>query len=1104
MRDQRRRVLPRKLLSCAATAIIGAAPAYAADVTITTDRNTPVETATANAGQPANVFVGSGGSVSIDLGAALTLNSDNTINIDGTVTSENDDNVTGILVRAGVTGTVVNDGYISLIEDFTPSDTDSDGDLDGAIAIGTNRIGIDVAGAGVFTGAIETVKNSTIFIEGNGSVAIRIGAEMTGSVATNGTLNVYGEDAAGLLLANKLTGSMALDGTITATGQGASGVVVLSEVTGAVKIGAVVNVNGFRSQYRTTDTAALDKLDADDLLLSGAAISIQNSVGGGVLIRGTGVEDDLDDDQDGKLDDPNENGTVDDGEDDDDDTTASITVAGSSPALYVGPGDGTQAITLGAGWDGYGLAILGSVTANGTYDGFAATAVSVTGGAASATYVEKGIVIDRAIAASAYEANAVALRLGDNAATPVVLNRGTIQSSSVSETAATVDGILVAAGASLPSVRNMQTISTALYGETGSVYAIRDLSGTVNLIENSGTILTTAIATDDDEEDDVTPEFTGERVAIDLSANASGVTIRQLADTPFSDLDSDDLDEDYRPATTIVGEVRLGAGDDLVDLQAGSLYGDIDFGAGNAVLKLSGGAIFDGAIASATGAVTLDVADGEYVAAEGETRIEKAYIGGDAVVTIRIGDAAGDSAHIVASDSVSIAQGAKFKPKFTSSIPNAGTTTFLTAGSLTGAGSVVGALDGDGYSYLYTVDVVQPSSDSLAFEYRRKTVSELELSNNHGAAYESLVVAMRTDESAGDAFTAIDNTGDLTSAIDATLPKFSTLVADAASNAIHQSVRAASRRTPPPAGRKSAGQAFWLQEVGFILDQSETLYGGLYSGTGFGFAGGFDVIATNTFVLGAAVSFNVASADDQDLWDEARVVQSAAYASLYAGVNTGPVHWTAAAGVGSGSVDSKRRTQIGWVREDGDDDGDGVENETVSAAYQAEVASAAWGNTQFYSSLQVEAPMALTDWFGVNPRAGMTYTSIVEDGYEETGESEALNLIVGGATTTRLVADAGMDVKFSWGGKEFNISQALSAGWRQTLSESADDLIVRYAGGGAPFALSRAKGEEGAMFVGAGLDIVSKLGVTFVLAYEAELQDAADTYNVNATLRWTY
>jgi len=93
------------------------------------------------------------------------------------------------------------------------------------------------------------------------------------------------------------------------------------------------------------------------------------------------------------------------------------------------------------------------------------------------------------------------------------------------------------------------------------------------LIENSGTISATGALGQ------------GNNRAIDVHLETAGVTIRQLAAAVG------------KPAPKIVGDVVLGSGDDLVDLQAGTVTGDLDFSKGGADrLQLSGDASLTGNI----------------------------------------------------------------------------------------------------------------------------------------------------------------------------------------------------------------------------------------------------------------------------------------------------------------------------------------------------------------------------------------------------------------------------------------------------------------------------------------------------------------------------
>ena len=120
----------------------------------------PVATSTANNGAAADISITANGSVAVTGGAAVTIDSNNDVANAGKITINNASNATGILAQAGRTADIANTGTISILEDYTPTDTDKDGDLDGPFAQGSNRFGIRVAPGGTFTGPSPTAARS--------------------------------------------------------------------------------------------------------------------------------------------------------------------------------------------------------------------------------------------------------------------------------------------------------------------------------------------------------------------------------------------------------------------------------------------------------------------------------------------------------------------------------------------------------------------------------------------------------------------------------------------------------------------------------------------------------------------------------------------------------------------------------------------------------------------------------------------------------------------------------------------------------------------------------------------------------------------------------
>ena len=100
-------------------------------------------------------------------GAAVTLNTNNYVRNEGTIQVTGANDSTGILGNSGVTGEITNSGTITLEESYTPTDTDNDGDIDGAFAQGSTCYGIRDRD-GYFTGNIP-LNSGTVTVEGNNS-----------------------------------------------------------------------------------------------------------------------------------------------------------------------------------------------------------------------------------------------------------------------------------------------------------------------------------------------------------------------------------------------------------------------------------------------------------------------------------------------------------------------------------------------------------------------------------------------------------------------------------------------------------------------------------------------------------------------------------------------------------------------------------------------------------------------------------------------------------------------------------------------------------------------------------------------------------------------
>src|SRR4249919_1622153 len=100
-----------------------------AETKISTATTTPVQTSTAAAGAPDSITIDTAGSIAPTVaGAAVTVDSSNTVLNNGTISFNNLNNSTAIQINGGVGVGATNAGGIAVVEDYTPTDTDSDGD----------------------------------------------------------------------------------------------------------------------------------------------------------------------------------------------------------------------------------------------------------------------------------------------------------------------------------------------------------------------------------------------------------------------------------------------------------------------------------------------------------------------------------------------------------------------------------------------------------------------------------------------------------------------------------------------------------------------------------------------------------------------------------------------------------------------------------------------------------------------------------------------------------------------------------------------------------------------------------------------------------------
>ena len=1022
--------------------VLSATPAIAETV-ISTATTTPVLTGTAND----DLRISSTGSVKPASGAAVTINSNDSVKNEGTIAITGADNATGILANTNLSGTITNAGTITIDENYTPTDTDSDGDIDGPFAQGTNRFGIHVLGGGTFTGNV--VNGGAINVEGNQSAAIAIDSALQGSISqTSGAISVIGNNSFGIHAAD-VSGNVTLtNGSIKVQGANAVGVALDGNVGGAVVIQNTVATTGYRLTTAPADTS---KLDADDLLQGGSAVRIGGNVAGGILFDAA----------------PADNSTTDTDEDDDgiadaQEGTASISVFGSAPAVAIGSSSADTTIgAVASSADGHGLVVKGSVSGAGVYKNVASTGIAI-GGLGHAVTVAGGMTVAGTVTATALQADATAIRLGSGASVPEIKVTGTVQASGGGTDTTAARAILIDTGASVSTIRNSGTIQASRSTALGTAAAIVDRTGGVTLIENSGAIGVAGASTLGDS-----------AVAFDLGANTTGVTVRQIAAAAG------------KQAPQISGVMQFGSGNDLLDVADGTvtgaakfglgnnqlklsgdsvmtgaatfgggsdsvalsgtsvLTGNVDFGGGADVLALSGTSAFHGALANSGGlAVNVGAGSTLDVTNTGTVNLASLTTGAGATIGVTLNQGAGAATLYNVAGTADFGTGTKVQVNLLKLGGIAGTYKIVQAGTLTGANNL--SASATTLPFVYGANLVTGTPGEVSLVVQLKSATELGLNASEGSILNAVLNAADSDAGVAGVFLDIHDSETLQESLQQMLP-------DHAGGSF-ENVTKGSRLTaeilsdPHAPVTEHGGWGVWAQQVAWGNSKSIGSTSS-YDLTGWGAAFGLERKLGGLGSLG--VSLGYMNGKDKKLID-----------NQY----EGGLYWRG----DFGHLHAFARGTAGHVSFKGDRTFSGTaDGEAITRASKGK-----W-NGRLYSATGGLSYELRSGRFTARPIASVEYYRLKEKGYTETGGGTAFDLIVDGRTSDETAANATLALGYDFLGLDPDsdwMRVEIEGGRRQILSGALGKTTAHFAGG-QPFTLTpeeRTDGWRGGIRVSGG------------------------------------
>ncbi|XBQ15565.1 MAG: autotransporter domain-containing protein [Oceanicaulis sp.] len=1117
----------RSLLAAASIAAIATSTSWAQEETIDTEVTDPVDTATIDDGQPANIVISGSGRVRLTggTGPAVRVNSDNTLEIasgaqieirdtDADGNEVNVDGAVGVQVDPGVTTDLDLNGLVSLGDSYSPeddetddlADRDEDGDLDpdgepdGPFAQDQNKTGLligavdgnfdAVPGQAAVTGDVNQGTSGRIEVAGQNSYGVRVAAPLDGDLLLNGTITMRGEDSAAVSIENNITGDVQIRqiGATTPRGVGAR---IGGDVGGGLRLTGTVEVSGYRVRSRVFEEVFQildpDNNDGGDDINSRAAVIIAGSIEDGVFVA----------------------------------STANVThLSGGGAAIEIGgdsqieigetvlPDDFDQARTDDDSDPtalGYSVVNEGNVNASGIFDGRDSTAFLIGGFDESnnlrvVVLNAGGMLNTGAIEAVAFDGTATALHLGGGvqAGTGGSLElRNTGRISATTRLGYDEDGFgdddpatlanesRLGSGRAFGLVLDENSEISRLLNDQGQILAfviggaesgtaIKVSTESLQTLENTGLISASL--------SNLEAPYTADQislVAIDASTRTTGLHVLQ-------ERALDDQGEPVDNDVAIRGDVLFGSGDDRLELLAGELIGDVSFGEGADQLIINGaslrGAVSDDDV---TVDLVIDVTDGTLALTNTETlEVTEANFNAGGVLELEVSSAA-QAQFLTSSGAINFNSGSDLSVSLANLIPETETEVeILSAG---GGLNLADAdtLDATEAPFLYQASLARSDTDpdTLVLTLRRKTADELGLDASRAAAYDEAFSAFQAVNSLSSAMAAIRTQEAFFAGYNQLLPEYATsalqfaLAAnDAGAGAL--SVRLRNARMAPD---ELAG--VWAQEFAYFADRAGGAFGPGYRGQGVGLAIGLDRPVGPFYAVGVSLLGAASEVESVEGFDEPMVALSGQLGT-YAGLDLGGVDISGALSLGYDYFESERNILIGDF---------------------ASINTAEWNGWHVSASAQAGRDFVWNNWV-LRPEASLTYLSLFESGYTESVEDNAnapLALIVDDRQSAALLGAATFTLSRRFGTDISWWAPSLSVGYRGDFLNDENETTAQFGETGSPFTLRSTSIASSGALIGFGLSAGSNYS-TFTFAYDADVRDDFVRHVARLVIRLTF
>jgi hypothetical protein len=1049
-----------------------------ATTTISTGRTTPIATATANNGAPDDIDISSGGSITLATGTtgpAVTLNSHNVVSNEGTISFTDTSNAIGILANGGQTGSVTNNGSITIKESSSPGDTNSDGVVEAPFAkTNTGDYGILVQGGAPFVGDVLNDSAGAIQITGKNSFGISVESALTGNLTNNGTISITGDSSVALREIGGVSGNVVIGGSVTAVGQNAKAVVLSGDIAGRLSFYGSVTATGYGTTSRSTVDATQTTIQntLSEVQQGGSTITIAGNVAGGVFFSSrpanTATTSTADVDGDGVTDASQ--------------GTSTVAVYGSAPALVIGAAG--RDVALGAVQltttpaNPYGLILGGTLSAAGVEDGVSATGVQIGDSSGTGTvHIAGGVSVSGSVSALAYGANSTAIHILTGSNLPTINVTGGVTASSVlplpnaTTGAATpytgsASGILIDAGASASNLNVTGTIAATAVGTQNDAIAFRDLGGGVSTVNLTGHITATVTPPT------TTTTSTGRSVALDLGANTAGVTINmsqaaQSITTTSTDSSgnatttvtagpvvqnttgaaistsvttgSTTVTTVTPAAPTFAGDVLLGNGPNAVNILAGGITGALGLGSGSASIVIDNGGYYSGALSYTGAALSVNIVNGSLTSTNPSTlNATSLTVGANGTLNFAVDPLNNRATNFVVSGAANIVSGAKFGINLVSHLNGPQTFQLVKATSLTVGGADATLAADVPYLFAATVQSNQ-AAGVIDLTVRQKTAAEMALNPAESAALPAVYAALQNDTAIQSAVFGQYQRAGFLNLYDQLLPDYSGGAFHAASVAS----RTISRLTAEPnqIENPTGSRGAWAQQFFIGADAGRGEAAGFRAG-GFGFVGGVETGGLGFGAVGATAAFTAVNISDPHSPGTNRIGMSGLEGGFYWNGETRGLTFDARVGAGYNFFSARRQFVIF--------------DSTTSAVTLSRQTKASWSGYSLSGHFGAAYQMDIGPTFFVRPTLKMDYFRMNEGAYSERFGAGATGDAFDLSYDSRTGDEASGTASMIFGaklGRGLIWRPQLELGVRDVFSGDAGKTTARFVGG-SPFTIS--------------------------------------------------